>query len=836
MAKEARLPIVRLIFVARYPVLLGLILAGLGPLAHWLKPDLLGNLLVLDRPVQLFNVTWVSLLVATLVIVAFRIVQSNARERFTIVLSGGETPHGPWRIRWLLWLGMGLAVPIFCVVLTLGDLTYRDADPKWWPASHVLAGFLATLMVVLGVGVALFILLVLTALQQYLLHPQVVADHLLPFESWAGFDFLKNARVNWLYWLGDKLAVWLDYLGPGYTRTLTDKETGKTLKLLAPGHAQATLWFSAALVAYVLSYLLAYPGDTPDEALSLPALFYALEILILFGTLLSGLAFLLDYYRVPVLAILVGVSAVSYGLRGIDHFYALDPPSGAAGVDFPAADAKFTDIADHWHLPEVAAETSKKTTRTLVVVTAAGGGIQAAAWTTRVLAGLDEIYGGEFTRSIGLISAVSGGSVGTMYYLANGRWTADGPPFGADGRRQMQDASRASCLEATGWGLAYPDLMRTFFPFVVQKPIDRGWAMEQAWGRWPSVPDDQPLRDVRLRQWLVPIREGRMPAVVFNATLVETGQRLVISPVLGPQGPPTDPTAPRQFFQIYSSEQANPRITTAVRLSATFPYVSPISRPLHKDGSTDRDNDYHVADGGYADNEGMATVIDWISDLLMYYVTPGNSHPRPFDRILVIRIFPFPTSQVNLAETSRGWLYALLGPAKTIGNVRTASQADRNRTALELLIRAAEARRPSDQQPDPQVTNLTRRLDIARAQARRLRTQAHIEQERAARRTPGVERERAHENAQSVHRDVQKHEQEVERLRRELVERAEITWTAFVCLDSDAPLSWKLTAQQKSAIDMAWKRTQSDDPLTIPPGLKEPPLKTLDHFFSRVNK
>jgi hypothetical protein len=825
---------IRIILLARYPVLLGLMVVGLAPLAVWVKPDLFRNLLVLERPVQLFNVTGISFLVAALVIVAARIIQINARERFSIVLPGGGTPYGPWRIRWPLWLGMGLTLPLFCTILTLGDLTYRDGASKWWPASHALDGLLAALMVLLGSGAALLVLLVLTALQQYLLHPDVVADHLLPFESWAGFGFLKKARINSLYWLGDKLAAWLDYLGPGYTRVLTDKMTGKNLKLLAPGHAQASLWFSAALLAYVLSYLFAYPGDTPDEALFLPALFYVLEILILFGTLLSGLAFLLDYYRVPVLAVLVGVAAGSYAVRGIDHFYALDPSPGAEAGCPPAADVKFTDVADQWHLPPVVAESSQKTNRTLVVVTAAGGGIQAAGWTTRVLAGLDEIYGQDLTRSIGLISAVSGGSVGTMYYLAHGRWTAAGPPFDLEARRRMQDASRASCLEATGWGLAYPDLMRTVFPFVVKKVIDRGWAMEQAWGRWPSIPDGQLLRDVRLRQWLGPIREGRMPAVAFNATLVETGQRLVISPVLGPQGPPSDPTGPRQFFQMYSSAEANPRVTTAVRLSATFPYVSPISRPLHPDGSTDRNNDYHVADGGYADNEGMATVIDWLNDLLLYYATPGNSHPRPFDRILVIRIFPFPTSQVNLAETNRGWLYALLGPAKAIGNVRTASQADRNRAALELLTRAAGTRRTSGQPPDPQLTNLTHRLAITRAQARRLRTQAGIEQERASRKTAGVQRGRAGENAQSIYRDVQKLEQEAERLRRELVEQAEITWTAFVCLDQDAPLSWKLTAQQKAAIDTAWKRTENDDPMTIPPGLKEPPLKALDHFFSRV--
>jgi len=55
--------------------------------------------------------------------------------------------------------------------------------------------------------------------------------------------------------------------------------------------------------------------------------------------------------------------------------------------------------------------------RTLVVVTAAGGGIQASAWTAQVLTGLHERYKNTFTQSIGVISAVSGGSVGVMFFL-----------------------------------------------------------------------------------------------------------------------------------------------------------------------------------------------------------------------------------------------------------------------------------------------------------------------------------------------------------------------------------------------------------------------------------
>jgi hypothetical protein len=52
-----------------------------------------------------------------------------------------------------------------------------------------------------------------------------------------------------------------------------------------------------------------------------------------------------------------------------------------------------------------------------VVVAASGGGITASLWTARVLTALQGEVGTDFTRSIRLISSVSGGSVGTMYFL-----------------------------------------------------------------------------------------------------------------------------------------------------------------------------------------------------------------------------------------------------------------------------------------------------------------------------------------------------------------------------------------------------------------------------------
>jgi hypothetical protein len=178
-----------------------------------------------------------------------------------------------------------------------------------------------------------------------------------------------------------------------------------------------------------------------------------------------------------------------------------------------------------------------------------------------------------------------------------------------------------------------------------------------------------------------------MPVPVFNDTLVETGQRLLISTVL--QEPGTAPTTSNdcEFLNLYPNGMANPRVATAARLSATFPYISPICRP--DDANLPVEIQYHVADGGYAENGAIFTVLEWARILAAKY---AKARERPFDRIVIVRIIPFPASDhPQPAKANQGWTYEVLGPVDTIGNVRTASQTERNDFDLELLTGRPES-------------------------------------------------------------------------------------------------------------------------------------------------
>jgi hypothetical protein len=277
-----------------------------------------------------------------------------------------------------------------------------------------------------------------------------------------------------------------------------------------------------------------------------------------------------------------------------------------------------------------------------------------------------------------------------MYYLD--QWQDQGTPLlpqaqALDDWHQPTPASvcgraMASSLDATAWGLVFPDLLRSLFPPVVARTDDRGSRIEDAWRSRLGTPE------ARLEHWAARIRGGTMPIPVFNATLVETGQRLLCSPVVSERDLSGGNAAEAQeLLGLYPTAQ--PRVSTTVRLSATFPFISPICRPLPLDTPDwSEKKAYHCADGGYADNEGMTTAIQWLRRLL----TPAGFSldlSRTFDQILLVRIMPFPADRVAPAKENVGWIYSLLGPIDTLQNVRVASQAERNNLGVDLFIDAA---------------------------------------------------------------------------------------------------------------------------------------------------
>ena len=177
----------------------------------------------------------------------------------------------------------------------------------------------------------------------------------------------------------------------------------------------------------------------------------------------------------------------------------------------------------------------------------------------------------------------------------------------------------------------------------------------------------QPDKPKTLANWRTQILDGDLPIPVFNATLVEDGFRLLITPMTFGE---SDEKKYFDFNSLYADYDTD--LVTAARLSATFPYVSPICR-------SDRDiqPNYHVADGGYFDNSGFVTAVEWLNEWLV---------PLNIKRVLIVQINPFPRSNtITETKENQGLFMATLGPLLTLFKVRDPILNARNLTEAQLL-------------------------------------------------------------------------------------------------------------------------------------------------------
>lgn len=597
--------------------------------------SLFRNLFILP-PSHIFLATWLALLTTWVVMIPIEIVLRNAYLRFRV--ASIALPD------WAGWLRPALfsllAVPLIWTLLS------QSTEPVREEVWAMLLGVLAA-----------FGCLLVAAVLHVLLRPLGTPgeDFLLPgiaglFKKLRGGSGRNPVKVSprAIPALGRQSVL------DGYV----DPKTG----YIRPGHLVAFAFFVVTLGVYVYHWNW---GNPPVPA-GLPALGYVLLVLILAGWTLPAFAFLFDRYRVPVLTLLVVASIVTSQLAGTDHYYKIRPITAETDQKTPRG-----PYPDEAFQKDEAAEAVQHQ-YPIVVVAASGGGITASLWTSVVLTSLQEAAGPEFARSIRLISSVSGGSVGAMHYLD--RFSEQGYPPQQELPRIVA-AARASSLDSTAWGLAYPDLWRALPGFMPNSSVDRGQAMEEAWRK------EMLHGDATLEQWRQKVNAGKLPPMVFNATEVETGNQFLFTPLAK-----TEAWKARFFSTVYPG--ADIPITTAARLSATFPWVSPITRACMKTCGEEKIANAHLADGGYFDNYGVVTVINWMRSLKDKQRAEMKNH-----RVLVILIRAFSDSEAGEEQNGnasgkkdgKGWLYATAGPILTMYNVRNTAQNDRNTTELSLI-------------------------------------------------------------------------------------------------------------------------------------------------------
>ncbi|MCU0402252.1 MAG: patatin-like phospholipase family protein, partial [Algoriphagus sp.] len=401
-------------------------------------------------------------------------------------------------------------------------------------------------------------------------------------------------------------------------------ETAHLLRVFNQNHLHLFL-----IQVFLVSVVFTLGVFKEQEALQFPAAMSAMLLLSILVMAVGAISFWLRKW-----ATFVVFSLILLG-NYFSNFSFLNRPHEAFGLDYGISPASYSlDRLDSLTHPDTTAKDKENVIRILenwkakfpqdslpklVIVSASGGGQRAALWTFRVLQEIHKATDGAVTSRSTLYTGASGGVLGEAFfrelYL---RSQSD----------QSLDLSSPIFLDQ----IASDNLNPIIFTLLVNDLLirnqkfdyrgrsylkDRGFAFEEQLNKNTKGILDKPLKDYEL-----PEAKAQIPMMPVTALITNDGRKLVMSPhsmsFLGVSAEGTSGEAEKKqsidFRRFFANQDpGNLRFLTALRMSATFPFVTPNvelpSDPVMK-----------TMDTGLSDNFGIQDALrfvyvfkDWIA-------------------------------------------------------------------------------------------------------------------------------------------------------------------------------------------------------------------------------
>lgn len=245
----------------------------------------------------------------------------------------------------------------------------------------------------------------------------------------------------------------------------------------------------------------------------------------------------------------------------------------------------------------------------LIVLATSGGGLRSATWTLTALQAIDSVLDGQLPLHLRLVSGASGGMMGATYWRELLLDSAQTPAR----RHHAEHAERLSRDLLNP--ITFAMLANVFTPARHLEDdgdrfdADRGYVMEENF-----IKNTGRFEGKRLRDYVRPEREGRIPQIIYSPAITNDGRQLLVA-----SQPVSYLMKAMRFNDVYHNElpavdfqslmaghdPGRLRITTAMRMSASFPYVMPfIQLPT--------DPPVQVMDAGAIDNFGVYVATQWL--------------------------------------------------------------------------------------------------------------------------------------------------------------------------------------------------------------------------------
>lgn len=248
----------------------------------------------------------------------------------------------------------------------------------------------------------------------------------------------------------------------------------------------------------------------------------------------------------------------------------------------------------------------------MVFVCTSGGGKRAALWTLAAMQRADSLSGGKLMNQSILITGASGGLIGASYFrevILRQKQGEDIKPYSA----RHQEKIATDNLNPLIFSLLANDLFVGFNKFEYKEQRysrDRGWTFEEQLNI-----DTESLMDKPLSAYQKPEADAVVPMLILSPTIVNDGRKLYISPqpvsYLNSEilnfpdytNPKLSGVDFQKMFEHHGG--ANLRFLSGLRMSATFPYITPnTTLPTHPP--------IQIMDAGISDNFGITDAMRFV--------------------------------------------------------------------------------------------------------------------------------------------------------------------------------------------------------------------------------
>jgi hypothetical protein len=454
-------------------------------------------------------------------------------------------------------------------------------------------------------------------------------------------------------------------------------------KVFAQNHINASRFEIVLLVSFlVLGFLRSY------EIFIIPA---AASTMLFFTMLIMLISALHSWWRgwtftiVTILLVLLNVfyddlaflrqSTKAYGLNYDSKQAIYDPPMLIPLRKQVEADEEHTiGILNNWKAHTGYTDGAQKPK--LIILNHSGGGSRSASWTLRSVAYADSICEGKLLRNTMMITGASGGMVGAAYLRELMLRKAWGANINLSDSAYLNNISRdllnpiLLSAATNDWFIRYQRMTDGNYSYAK----DRATAFEEQLARNTNEAFNR-----RLGDYTAPEEQGIIPMLILSPTIVNDGRRLIISsqPVSyltrsfrianSDHEVPEDIEFTRMFA---NNDPMNLHFSSALRMNATFPYVTPMT-------TLPSEPQIEVLDAGIRDNFGLKTTMQFLFTF-REWINENTSG------VIIIQVRDLPKNK-DLSDRSTSLMGKFSGPIGGIyGNI-TKTHDYNNEQALRYL-------------------------------------------------------------------------------------------------------------------------------------------------------